>query len=39
MNNIYGKPGTEKLTRRLMKELKKLQKEYDDPIREQFPIQ
>ncbi len=38
MNNIYGKPGTEKLTRRLMKELKRLQEEYDDPIREQFPI-
>ena len=30
LNNIYGKPGTEKITKRLMKELVKLQKEYDD---------
>lgn len=30
LNNIYGKPGTEKVTKRLMKELIKLQKEYDD---------
>lgn len=30
LHNIYGKPGTEKVTRRLMKELIKLQKQYDD---------
>ena len=32
MNNLYGKPGTEKITNRLKEELKKLQKQYDDPI-------
>ena len=36
LNNLYGKPGTEKVTKRLRKELKKLQEEYDDPIRHQF---
>ena len=30
MHNIYGQPGTEKQTRRLMKELIRLQKQYDD---------
>lgn len=30
MHNLYGQPGTEKTTRRLMKELVKLQKQYDD---------
>lgn len=30
MHNIYGQPGTEKLTKRLMNELVKLQKQYDD---------
>lgn len=30
LHNIYGKPGTEKVTKRLMKELVRLQKEYDD---------
>lgn len=39
MHNIYGQPGTEKVTRELLKELKQLQEEYDDPIREQYPIQ
>jgi arylsulfatase A-like enzyme len=29
MHNIYGKPGTEKLQKRLYKELLKLQKQYD----------
>lgn len=38
MKNIYGQPGTEKITRELLKELKQLQEEYDDPIRERFPI-
>lgn len=33
MHNIYGKPGTEKLTRELKKQLRKLQVQYDDPIR------
>ncbi len=36
LNNLYGKPGTEKVTKRLRKELKKLQEEYDDPIRHQY---
>lgn len=31
LNNIYGKPGTEKLTKRLKKRLVKLQQEYADP--------
>ena len=39
MHNIYGRPGTEKITRDLLKEMKQLQEEYDDPIRERFPIQ
>jgi len=33
MHNIYGQPGTERVTRKLMKELERLQLEYDDPIR------
>ena len=32
LNNLYGKKGTEKVTKRLMKELRRLQKQYDDPI-------
>ena len=32
MHNIYGHPGTEKLTKRLLKELHRLQDYYDDPI-------
>ena len=32
LNNLYGKKGTEKVTKRLMNELKRLQKQYDDPI-------
>ena len=31
MNNIYGKPGTEKITDNLMRELRKLQTQYDVP--------
>ena len=38
MNNIYGKPGTEKITKKLRKELKKLQEEYKDPILEKYPL-
>lgn len=33
MNNIYGKPGTEKITATMRAELLKLQEQYDDPIR------
>ena len=33
MHNIYGKPGTEKLTKNLKKQLLQLQVQYDDPIR------
>ena len=36
LKNLYGQPGTEKITKRLRKELKKLQEQYDDPIRFQF---
>lgn len=38
MNNIYGQPGTEEITAGMMKELKRLQEEYDDPIRFTYPI-
>lgn len=37
MNNLYGKPGYEKITEEMHAELKRLQEKYDDPIREQFP--
>lgn len=33
MNNIYGKPGTEEVTKELKAEMLKLQEQYDDPIR------
>jgi len=33
MHNLYGKPGTEELTRELKTELEKLQVQYDDPVR------
>ena len=33
MHNIYGKPGMEKLTKNLKKQLLQLQVQYDDPIR------
>ncbi|MCH5234539.1 MAG: sulfatase [Muribaculaceae bacterium] len=38
MNNIYGKPGTEEITARMMKKLKEQQEKYDDPIRFKYPI-
>ncbi|MDE6651761.1 MAG: sulfatase [Paramuribaculum sp.] len=38
MKNIYGKPGTEEVTKRMMAKLKAAQEQYDDPIREQYPI-
>ena len=33
MHNLYGRPGTEDLTRELKTELERLQLQYDDPIR------
>lgn len=39
LNNIYGKPGTERLTQKLRKQLWDLQVEYDDPIRLTYPLQ
>ena len=36
LHNIYGEKGTEKLTERLKKELKELQVQYNDPIRNQY---
>ncbi|MEA4949349.1 MAG: DUF4976 domain-containing protein, partial [Petrimonas sp.] len=33
MNNLYGKTGYEKITGELCAELKRLQEQYDDPIR------
>ena len=38
MHNLYGQPGTEKLTRKLKKELYDLQVQYDDPIRFKYPL-
>ena len=34
MNNLYGKTGYEEITGELRTELKRLQEQYDDPIRE-----
>ena len=33
LNNLYGQPGTERITKRMMKKLTALQEQYDDPIR------
>ena len=38
MNNLYGKPGTEEITKELKAELKRLQEYYDDPIRKEVAI-
>ena len=38
MNNIYGKPGTEEITKELKAELIRLQEYYDDPIRNEIVI-
>ncbi len=38
LNNLYGKPGTEKLTQKLRKQLWDLQVQYDDPIRLKYPL-
>ena len=35
LNNLYGQPGTERITKRMMKKLTALQEQYDDPIRHQ----
>ena len=36
MNNLYGKPGYEKITEDMMNELHKLQAQYQDPIEEKL---
>ncbi len=38
MHNIYGKAGTEDVTRKMMKLLKEAQEKYDDPIRTEYLI-
>ena len=38
MNNLYGKSDYEEITNELRAELKRLQEQYDDPIRERFPL-
>lgn len=38
MHNIYGKPGTEAVTRRMMHLLREAQERYDDPVRFEYPI-
>ena len=38
MHNIYGQPGTEEITARMMAKLKEQQEKYDDPIREKYPL-
>ncbi|MDO4715003.1 MAG: sulfatase [Bacteroidales bacterium] len=38
LNNLYGKPGTERLVKKLRKQLWQLQEQYDDPIRHKYPL-
>lgn len=38
MHNIFGQPGTEEITARMMEKLRKAQEQYDDPVRFQYPI-
>jgi len=38
MNNLYGNPDYESIIVDLKSELKRLQEQYDDPIREQYPL-
>lgn len=38
MRNLYGMSGYEQVTQDLKNELKRLQEQYDDPIREQYPL-
>jgi arylsulfatase A-like enzyme len=33
LNNLYGKEGYDQITKELMQELKRLQEQYNDPIR------
>ena len=35
LNNLYGKPGYEDITKEMLSKLKALQEQYDDPIRHQ----
>ena len=39
MNNIYGKPGTENITKEMMEKLRQSQERYDDPVRFEYPIE
>ena len=39
MNNLYGKPGMEQVTADMRQRLKKAMEQYDDPIREKYPIE
>ena len=39
LDNLFGKPGYEQITKEMMSRLKALQEQYDDPIRHQFPIE
>ena len=32
LNNLYGKPGTDRITKRMMKKLTALQEQYNDPV-------
>lgn len=36
LHNIYGQPGTKKVTKQLKKRLRELQKQYNDPIEEEL---
>ncbi len=38
MNNLYGKPGYEEVTKTMMSKLAKAQEDYDDPIRFTHPL-
>jgi len=38
LHNIYGQPGTEKVTKQLRRELRRLQEQYDDPILQRYPL-
>ncbi len=38
MNNLYGNPKYESIVKVLKADLKRLQEEYDDPIRHQYPL-
>ena len=38
MNNLYGKPSYEAVTKRMRDELYKLHKQYDDPVGIRFNV-